>query len=167
MASPPALELALRTLAREYARRLAAVACGSNIDAIAGLELTPTVSPAPPPPSVPERPHLVPLGQNPTGLGSRVRAKSVETAHAMAAAVASVPWPARSRELQALLGLSKTQFIRVAHLAIRMGLVHRTGQKAGMQYFIGPAQPKPTRAGSPRAAPRRSAPRQLRERRAK
>ncbi len=152
MASPSALELTLRTLAREYASRLVAVACGSNIDTIAAVEIAPVAPPASlattPPPSLAEPPHLIEVDRR----GARVRRKSVDLAHAMVAAVKSLPWPARSRELQALLGLSKTQFIRIAFLAIRMGLVHRTGRKGGIQYFVGPAQPKSPRA---KAAQRR------------
>lgn len=129
------LELHLRTLALSFAEKLRAIARSSNIDELAYIEVGPP-RPVEPPPKPPEA-QFVSVERTSFG-GTLVRPKSVDLAKAMAAAVASLPWAARSRELQVLLGLSKTQFLRVALLAIHMGLVHRTGEKAGIEYFLGP-----------------------------
>ena len=158
MAAFSKLELTLRSLARQFAAHLVTLACGSNIDSLAGLDLELRVSSAGKSrPAVKHPGRLVSVDER-VGYGALVRGKSVNLAHTMANAVASLPWPPRSRELQALLGLSKGQFIRVAVVAIRMGLVHRTGYKSGIQYFLGPGAPlaeaEPGRAASRARPPR-------------
>lgn len=63
------------------------------------------------------------------------RPRSAALVERMVELVETMPWPARSRELQALLGISKDRFLRVANLALDMKLVRRIGQKGGVKYL--------------------------------
>jgi len=115
------------------------LAMTSSIDVVSALELHEAAAPAAvkaPAPRFVKAPRL----------GRNVLLRSAELAEKLAARVAEIPWPARSRELQALLGLSKVQFLRIANLAIAMKLVHRVGERAGVEYYLGPA-PRTSRRG--------------------
>lgn len=112
------------------------------MDAMAEIAPASTMAPPPepePPPRADAPPQFVEvdLTAGPTAV-RLVTPTLLDRVRAIPKAVASVPWPARSRELQVMLGLSKTQFVRVALIAVQMGLVHRRGQRAGIQYYLGP-----------------------------
>lgn len=136
------LETILRGLAFEFAKNLVGLAAKSSMDAMAEIAPASTTPPTPEPEPArpaPEAPQFieVDLTAGPTKV-RLVTPTLLDRVRAIPKAVASVPWPARSRELQVMLGLSKTQFVRVALIAVQMGLVHRTGQRAGIQYYLGP-----------------------------
>lgn len=45
------------------------------------------------------------------------------------------PWPAKSRELQVLLGVKKDPFLRIVDLALAAGRIRRTGERSGVRYL--------------------------------
>lgn len=156
MQPSPGLEVVLASLALGFARRLLALACTSSIDGMAGMEVAAPSSNAADREVPPEkRPSLIPVDVG-ARRPAKLRPSSLDRVHAMVAAVRSLPWAARSRELQALLGVSKTQFVRTADFAVRMGLLRRTGMKAGVAYHLGPKAEG--RGGATRLRPGAKAP---------
>ncbi len=121
-------------MAMAFATNMVALARTSSIDAIVALEPGPAASTVKTP-AAPSADDLQGLVPRPFAPLERGRTRSAALVKRMVKLVETMPWPARSRELQALLGISKDRFLRVANLALDMNLVRRTGQKGGVKYL--------------------------------
>ena len=114
---------------RNFASRVVALTRTESIDAIAAISLE---GGRPGEAKKTGVESAVPRPFTPAETG---KSRSVDLVERMVELVETMPWPARSRELQALLGISKDRFLRVANLALGMNLVHRIGQKGGVKYL--------------------------------
>jgi len=125
---PPgsSLESTLRALASDFAARVIALTRAESIDSISAVSLGGRAAPTPTEGAAVPRPFAP---------AERGKSRATDLVDRMVELVETMPWPARSRELQALLGISKDRFLRVANLALDMKLVHRIGQKGGVKYL--------------------------------
>ena len=124
----------IAALAYTYARRIVALAVKATINDINAV--LDGKNPAQPirllPPRAPAN-LLTSTVSIPTPRRTGVHAE--DYVEALIAIVHDAPWATRSRELRAILGVKKDQFLRIADAALATGRIARTGYKATVTYL--------------------------------
>lgn len=147
------LELMLAQEALSFARQMVAVARAHSIAEVAAVELHASAADDDDDDDDDKPLHgtsrKVPMYRDDRA-GPYVLETTLVAAHRLARHVAEMPWPARARELKNLLGIRRSKFLRAALVAIELGLVVREGQKAGVQYLVGPSYRGPSAQRLPR-----------------